>query len=80
MYKVFRVLLGAKQIVAIDRIPERLTLAEAGGAVTVNFAEESLTERIDALLGAFPVRKLVKAVPRSQWSPRDGNGAWHGRR
>jgi threonine dehydrogenase-like Zn-dependent dehydrogenase len=53
MYKVFRVLLGAKQIVAIDRIPERLTLAEAGGAVTVNFAEESLTERIDALLGGL---------------------------
>jgi threonine dehydrogenase-like Zn-dependent dehydrogenase len=43
------VLLGAKQVIAIDRIPERLDMARAGGAVTINFAEESVIERLEDL-------------------------------
>src|SRR5690242_703773 len=31
------IILGAKQVVAIDRVPERLTMAEAAGAKTINF-------------------------------------------
>jgi threonine dehydrogenase-like Zn-dependent dehydrogenase len=31
------VLLGAKQVVVIDNVPERLTMAEAGGAIAINF-------------------------------------------
>jgi threonine dehydrogenase-like Zn-dependent dehydrogenase len=43
------VLLGAKQVVAIDRVPERLDMARAGGALTINFEQESVVERLDAL-------------------------------
>jgi threonine dehydrogenase-like Zn-dependent dehydrogenase len=33
------VLLGAKRVIAIDRVPERLTMAKAGGAETLSFDE-----------------------------------------
>src|SRR6185312_979042 len=41
------VLMGAKQVVAIDLLPERLSMAEAGGATTINFKEESVVERLN---------------------------------
>ena len=41
------VLLGAKQVVAIDHVPERLSMAKAGGATTINFDEESVIERLE---------------------------------
>jgi len=44
-------LLGADQIIAIDRLPERLSMAEAGGATTINFGEESVVERLNELTG-----------------------------
>ena len=56
------VLLGAKQIVAIDRIPERLTMAEAGGALTINFAEESVTERLNELTDGKGPQKCIDAT------------------
>ena len=56
------VLLGAKQIVAIDRIPERLTMAEAGGAVTINFAEESVIERLNELTDGRGPEKCIDAT------------------
>ena len=43
------ILLGAKQVIAIDRVPERLAMAEAGGAITINFDEESVIERLNEL-------------------------------
>jgi threonine dehydrogenase-like Zn-dependent dehydrogenase len=42
-------MLGAGQIIAIDRLPERLGMAEAGGATTINFDEESVVERLNDL-------------------------------
>ena len=45
------VLLGAKQVIAIDHVPERLAMAEAGGAITINFDEESVVERLNELTG-----------------------------
>ncbi len=35
------ILLGARRVIAIDRVPERLTMARAGGAETINLEEES---------------------------------------
>ncbi|AWN50708.1 zinc-dependent alcohol dehydrogenase [Methylobacterium sp. 17Sr1-1] len=35
------ILLGARRVIAIDRVPERLTMARAGGAETINLDEES---------------------------------------
>ena len=56
------VLLGAKQIIAIDRLPERLSMAKAGGAITINFEEESVVERLNELTGGKGPEKCIDAV------------------
>jgi threonine dehydrogenase-like Zn-dependent dehydrogenase len=56
------VLLGAKQVVAIDCIPERLSMAAAGGAITINFETESVVERLNELTGGKGPQKCVDAV------------------
>ena len=56
------VLLGAKQVVAIDCIPERLSMAEAGGAITINFKDESVVERLNELTGGKGPEKCIDAV------------------
>lgn len=43
------VLLGAKQAVSIECLPERLSMARAGGAVPINFEGESVVERLNDL-------------------------------
>jgi threonine dehydrogenase-like Zn-dependent dehydrogenase len=43
------ILLGANQVIAIDCLPERLSMAEAGGATTINFESESVVERLNEL-------------------------------
>lgn len=56
------VLLGAKQVVAIDCIAERLSMAEAGGAITINFMEESVIERLNDLTAGKGPEKCIDAV------------------
>jgi threonine dehydrogenase-like Zn-dependent dehydrogenase len=56
------ILLGAKQVAAIDRIPERLGMAEAAGAVAIDFARESVIERLDELTGGKGPEKCIDAV------------------
>jgi threonine dehydrogenase-like Zn-dependent dehydrogenase len=56
------VLLGAKQVVAIDCIPERLSMAAAGGAITINFEKESVVERLNELTGGKGPQKCIDAV------------------
>ena len=56
------ILLGAKQVVAIDRLPERLEMAEAGGAITINFDEESVVERLNELTGGKGPEKCIDAI------------------
>jgi threonine dehydrogenase-like Zn-dependent dehydrogenase len=55
-------LLGAKQVIAIDRVPERLSMAEAGGAITINFDNESVVERINELTKGKGPEKCIDAV------------------
>lgn len=55
-------LLGARQVVVIDRVPERLTMAKAGGALTINFEEESVLERLNELTGGKGPEKCIDAV------------------
>jgi len=56
------VMLGAKQVVAIDHLPDRLSMARAGGAITINFDEESVLDRLnDLTLGRGP-EKCIDAV------------------
>jgi threonine dehydrogenase-like Zn-dependent dehydrogenase len=56
------ILLGAKQVVCIDHIPERLAMAKAGGAVTINFDEESVLERLGELTGGKGPEKCIDCV------------------
>ncbi len=56
------VLLGARQVVAIDHLPERLTMAEAGGAITINFDEDSVVERLNDLTDGKGPEKCIDAV------------------
>src|SRR5690606_24003893 len=56
------ILLGAKQVIAIDRLPERLAMAEAGGAVTIDFSRESAIERLNDLTQGQGPEKCIDAV------------------
>src|ERR687884_1385152 len=56
------VLLGVKQVVAIDRLPERLSMAKAGGAITINFEEDSTVGRLNELTGGKGPEKCIDAV------------------
>ena len=56
------VLLGAKQVVAIDHLPERLGMAEAGGAITINFDDESVVERLNELTGGKGPDKCIDCI------------------
>jgi threonine dehydrogenase-like Zn-dependent dehydrogenase len=56
------VLLGAKQVISIDRLPERLSMAKAGGAITINFDEESVLERLKDLTQGKGPEKCIDAV------------------
>ena len=55
-------LLGAKQVIAIDRLPDRLSMARAGGATTIDFDEESVVERLDELTQGKGPEKCIDAV------------------
>ena len=56
------ILLGANQVIAIDRLPERLSMAEAAGATTINFDDESVIERLNDLTGGKGPEKCIDAV------------------
>jgi threonine dehydrogenase-like Zn-dependent dehydrogenase len=55
-------LLGAKQVIAIDHLPDRLSMARAGGATTIDFDEESVVERLDELTQGKGPEKCIDAV------------------
>mgnify|MGYP001766501898 CR=1 FL=1 len=56
------ILLGARQVIAIDTVPERLAMAEAGGATTIDFGEENVVERLNELTGGKGPEKCIDAV------------------
>ncbi|MBS3652100.1 glutathione-dependent formaldehyde dehydrogenase [Pseudaminobacter sp. 19-2017] len=56
------ILLGARQVIAIDCIPERLSMAEAGGAITINFEEESVIERLNELTDNKGPEKCIDCI------------------
>jgi threonine dehydrogenase-like Zn-dependent dehydrogenase len=55
-------LLGATQVIAIDHLPDRLSMARAGGAATIDFDEESVVERLDELTQGKGPEKCIDAV------------------
>jgi threonine dehydrogenase-like Zn-dependent dehydrogenase len=44
-------LLGAERVIAIDQVPERLQMAEQGGAETINYEEENVYEKLMDMTG-----------------------------
>jgi threonine dehydrogenase-like Zn-dependent dehydrogenase len=55
-------LLGAERVVAIDRLPERLRMAEEGGATTINFEDADLFDRLKELTGGIGPDACIDAV------------------
>ncbi|WP_246792351.1 zinc-dependent alcohol dehydrogenase [Burkholderia perseverans] len=56
------VLLGARQVVAIDHVPERLEMARQGGAITIDFDHDSVVERLSELTAGRGPEKCIDAV------------------
>lgn len=56
------ILLGAKQVVGIDRLSDRLGMAEAGGAIPINFEKDSVVERLNELTGGKGPEKCIDCV------------------
>lgn len=55
-------LLGAQQVIVIDRIPERLQMANVEGVVTINMEEEDVVERLQELTHGKGPDKCIDAV------------------
>jgi threonine dehydrogenase-like Zn-dependent dehydrogenase len=56
------ILLGARQVILIDRVPERLAMAEAGGAIAIDYEEESVVDRLHELTDGKGPEKCIDAV------------------
>jgi len=56
------VIMGARQVVAIDNVPERLAMAVRAGAISINFDEESVVERLNELTQGKGPEKCIDAV------------------
>ncbi|MFZ5780923.1 MAG: zinc-dependent alcohol dehydrogenase [Pseudomonadota bacterium] len=56
------ILLGAEQVVAIDCLPERLSMAAAAGAVTIDFKNESVLAVLNDLTEGRGPQKCIDAV------------------
>jgi threonine dehydrogenase-like Zn-dependent dehydrogenase len=63
-------LLGAKQVICIDSVPERLEMARAGGATTIDNSRESTVERLNELTAGKGPEKCIDAVGMEAHSPR----------
>ena len=56
------IMMGAEQVVCIDNVPERLSMARAGGAITIDFDEESVLERLSELTRGKGPEKCIDSV------------------
>jgi threonine dehydrogenase-like Zn-dependent dehydrogenase len=55
-------LLGAERVIAIDTVPERLRMAAEAGAITIDFMQEDVYERIHELTHGRGVDACIDAV------------------
>ncbi|WP_280152596.1 zinc-dependent alcohol dehydrogenase [Piscinibacter sp. XHJ-5] len=70
------VLLGAAQVIVIDNVPERLSMAKAGGATAINFDEESVLERLKQLTRGKGPEKCIDAVGMEAHATRSIDSAY----
>ena len=62
-------MLGAENVIAIDRFPERLQMAEQGGAETINYEETSVLEELKDRTGGIGPDSCIDAVGMEAHSP-----------
>jgi threonine dehydrogenase-like Zn-dependent dehydrogenase len=55
-------LLGAGRVIAIDTVPERLALAQASGAITLDFRKEEIYDRIQEMTNGRGADACIDAV------------------
>ena len=55
-------ILGAGRVIAIDDVPERLEMAAAGGAVTIDMSDEYIYERLREMTGGVGPDACIDAV------------------
>ncbi len=55
-------LLGAERVIAIDTVPERLALAKESGAITLDFMQEDIYDRIQELTQGRGADACIDAV------------------
>lgn len=55
-------LMGAERVIAVDTVPERLAMAAAAGAITIDFMKESVYERIQELTAGRGADACIDAV------------------
>jgi threonine dehydrogenase-like Zn-dependent dehydrogenase len=55
-------LLGADRVIAIDRYPERLAMAEAGGAETIDYEERTVYDALMEMTGGRGPDSVIDAV------------------
>ena len=55
-------MLGAERVIAIDTVPERLKMAEAAGAITIDFMKEDVYDRIQELTHGRGADACIDAV------------------
>jgi len=55
-------ILGAERVIAIDTVPERLAMAAQSGAITLDFMDEDIYDRIQALTNGRGVDASIDAV------------------
>ncbi|HEY6579107.1 MAG TPA: zinc-dependent alcohol dehydrogenase [Rhizomicrobium sp.] len=65
-------LLGAGHVVAIDQVEERLALARAGGAETIDFSQEDVYERLNEITKERGPDRCIDAVGMEA----HGGGSW----
>ncbi|WP_144636204.1 zinc-dependent alcohol dehydrogenase [Bordetella genomosp. 13] len=56
------ILQGAKRVICIDRVPERLAMAAEAGAITIDFDQESVVEMLRDLTDGKGPDKCIDAV------------------
>ena len=59
------ILMGAEHVISIDNVPERLSMARAAGAITINFDEESVLERCLLYTSPSPRDRQKSRMPSS---------------
>jgi threonine dehydrogenase-like Zn-dependent dehydrogenase len=55
-------LLGAERVIAIDTVPERLALAQASGAITLDFRKDDIYDRLQELTDGRGADACIDAV------------------